>query len=61
MGEGSKERTFISCNRLDVEGRKERRRKGSDGVSTYVDSSDGCLYYFTWHTELACEEKVRCF
>ena len=30
-----------------------------DGVPTYVDSSDGCVYYFDWHTELVCEEQVR--
>ena len=30
-----------------------------DGIPTYVDSSDGCVYYFDWHTELVCEEQVR--
>ncbi|KAL8573519.1 hypothetical protein ACOMHN_047790 [Nucella lapillus] len=31
-----------------------------NGVPTYVDNSDGCVYYFDWHTDLACEEKVLC-
>ena len=29
-----------------------------DGVPTYVDGSDGCVYYFDWHTQLVCEEQV---
>ncbi|XP_076467139.1 cation-independent mannose-6-phosphate receptor-like [Babylonia areolata] len=31
-----------------------------NGVPTYVDNSDGCVYYFDWHTELVCEEQVLC-
>ncbi|KAK7107906.1 cation-independent mannose-6-phosphate receptor-like isoform X2 [Littorina saxatilis] len=31
-----------------------------NGVPTYIDGSDGCVYYFDWHTELVCEEKVLC-
>ncbi|XP_041350855.1 cation-independent mannose-6-phosphate receptor-like [Gigantopelta aegis] len=30
------------------------------GSPVYIDSSDGCLYYFNWHTELACEKQVKC-
>ena len=28
------------------------------GLPTYTDSTDGCVYYVNWHTELACEEEV---
>ena len=28
------------------------------GVPTYIGNSDGCVYYFDWHTELVCEGQV---
>ena len=29
-----------------------------NGVPVFIDSSDDCLYYFDWHTQLACEKEV---
>ncbi len=38
---------------------------GSEGTGNghpvFVDESDDCTYYFSWHTELACEKKVKDF
>ncbi|GFR62204.1 cation-independent mannose-6-phosphate receptor-like protein, partial [Elysia marginata] len=31
-----------------------------NGVPVFIDSSDDCLYYFDWHTQLACEREVKC-
>ncbi|GFN80696.1 cation-independent mannose-6-phosphate receptor-like protein, partial [Plakobranchus ocellatus] len=31
-----------------------------NGVPVFIDSSDDCLYYFDWHTQLACEKEVPC-
>ena len=34
-------------------------KEGSgNGLPVFVDETDDCTYYFSWHTELACEEKV---
>ena len=29
-----------------------------NGYPVFVDETDNCTYYFSWHTELACEKKV---
>ena len=32
-----------------------------NGHPVFVDETEDCTYYFSWHTELACEERVRSF
>ena len=35
-------------------------KKGTGvGKPMYVDESDDCTYYVSWHTELVCEKQVR--
>ena len=29
-----------------------------NGVPVFIDSSDDCVFYFDWHTQLACEIEV---
>lgn len=31
-----------------------------NGVPVFIDQSDDCIYYFDWHTQLACEKEVQC-
>lgn len=30
------------------------------GQPMFIDESDDCTYYFSWHTSLVCEKKVHC-
>lgn len=32
---------------------------GGNGFPVFIDETDNCTYYFSWHTQLACEEKVQ--
>nr|XP_006818196.1 PREDICTED: cation-independent mannose-6-phosphate receptor-like [Saccoglossus kowalevskii] len=33
---------------------------GNLGVPVYLDDTDECTYYFSWHTPLVCENYIQC-